>query len=146
MHQHVRQTINPVRRAARLTGLAALVAGAVAGTGAVTAAPAVAHGAVRSSHAERHTHGVSAKLRHGRLTVRGTHRSDAIALRLEAGRPDVLHIDVGDDGSADFSVGRRFVDAIRVNARGGEDRLRIDESNGVFTDTIPTTLDGGAGD
>ena len=32
------------------------------------------------------------------------------------------------------------------NGDNGDDVVRIDESNGVFTDTIPTTIDGGNGD
>ena len=32
-----------------------------------------------------------------------------------------------------------------VEAGNGDDAVRIDESNGVFTDTIPTTIDGGNG-
>jgi Ca2+-binding RTX toxin-like protein len=32
-----------------------------------------------------------------------------------------------------------------VDARGGDDRVRIDESNGAFTDRIPTTIAGGDG-
>jgi Ca2+-binding RTX toxin-like protein len=85
------------------------------------------------------------KLKQGVLTVRGTKRSDKIALRLQAGRPDVLQIDVGDDGSPDFAVARSAVAKIAVNARAGNDSVRIDETNGAFTDTIPTTIDGGDG-
>ena len=63
-----------------------------------------------------------------------------------AGRqPGVLQVDVGDDGSADFSFARADVATIAVDARHGDDLVRIDESNGVFTDTIPTTIDGGDG-
>jgi Ca2+-binding RTX toxin-like protein len=85
------------------------------------------------------------KLRHGVLTVTGTEASERIALRLAAGRPEILEIDVGDDGSADFSVTRERIARIAVYGEGGDDVLRIDEENGVFTDVIPTTLDGGDG-
>jgi predicted lipoprotein with Yx(FWY)xxD motif len=88
---------------------------------------------------------VHAKLKHGLLTVEGTEASDRIALRLKAGRPDILQVDVGDDGSADFSFKRKHIRRIAVDARAGDDLVRIDEVNGVFTDTIPTTFDGGAG-
>jgi Ca2+-binding RTX toxin-like protein len=88
---------------------------------------------------------VKANLNHGVLTVRGTKASDKIALRLQAGEPSILQIDVGDNGSADFSVNRSNVAKIVVSARAGDDAVRIDESNGVFTDTIPTTIDGGDG-
>jgi hypothetical protein len=33
-----------------------------------------------------------------------------------------------------------------VDAAAGDDSIRIDDSNGAFTDTTPTTIDGGAGD
>jgi predicted lipoprotein with Yx(FWY)xxD motif len=85
------------------------------------------------------------KLRHGLLTIEGTKASDKIALRLQAGNPGILQVDVGDDGSADFSFKRKHVAKIALDARAGDDLVRIDEANGVFSDVIPTTLDGGAG-
>jgi predicted lipoprotein with Yx(FWY)xxD motif/Ca2+-binding RTX toxin-like protein len=88
---------------------------------------------------------VRAKLMHGLLTVVGTEASDKIALRLKAGEPGILQVDVGDDGSANFSFKRKHIAKIAVAARAGDDLVRIDEGNGVFTDTIPTTLDGGDG-
>ena len=36
------------------------------------------------------------KLKHGVLTIEGTKGDDTIVLRLQAGRPDVLQVDVGD--------------------------------------------------
>ena len=42
-------------------------------------------------------------------------------------------------------MARARVDRIDVEGRAGDDLLRIDDSNGVFTDAIPTTLDGGSG-
>src|SRR4051812_10476461 len=133
------RTARPVRPA-RLAGTALAIAGVIAGAGGIATAPADA--------ASSHRHGVEftyPKLRQGTLKIEGTRASDRIALRLEAGRPGILQIDVGDNGSADFSIRRRLVDRIAVDARAGDDLVRIDESNGVFTDTIPTTLDGGAG-
>jgi hypothetical protein len=88
---------------------------------------------------------VSATLYNGTLSVSGTKAPDKIALRLKAGDAGVLEVDAGDDGSADFSFARADVARIVVDGRAGGDSLRIDESNGVFTDKIPTTLDGGAG-
>ena len=85
------------------------------------------------------------KLKHGVLTIAGTEASDKIALRLQAGHPDMLQVDVGDDGSADFSFERKHIARIAVDAAAGDDLVRIDESNGVFTDSIPTTIDGGDG-
>jgi Ca2+-binding RTX toxin-like protein len=85
------------------------------------------------------------KLKQGVLTIQGTKASEKIALRLQAGQPGTLQIDVGDDGSADFSFARSEVAKIAVQAKAGNDLVRIDESNGLFTDAIPTTIDGGEG-
>ena len=128
----------PNIRATRLAGIAVAVAGVIAGAGGIAAVPADAaasHKAESSSY--RHAHFERPELRHGTLIVKGTRASDRIALRLKAGRPDILQVDVGDDGSADFAVKRRFVARIVVDARAGNDLVRIDESNGVFTDTHP---------
>ena len=76
---------------------------------------------------------------------RGHWREREIALRLKAGQPGILQIDLGDDGSADFQVRRDRVRRIAVDARAGDDVVRIDEANGAFTDSIPTALDGGDG-
>jgi predicted lipoprotein with Yx(FWY)xxD motif len=85
------------------------------------------------------------KLSHGVLAIAGTKASDRIALRLKAGDPNVIQVDVGDDGSADFSFKRKLVARIAVDARAGDDLIRMDESNGAFTSTIPTTIGAGAG-
>ncbi len=86
-----------------------------------------------------------ASLENGVLAVTGTNASDNIALRLQAGQPGTLQVDLGDDGSADFSFARAAVAKIALDGGNSGDRLRIDESNGVFADTIPTTIDGGNG-
>jgi Ca2+-binding RTX toxin-like protein len=128
-----------LRLAASALAAAAAVTGAtgiVAGEG--NAAPGIK--AEQASYSSEH-----AKLRHGVLRVKGTEASDKIALRLQAGNPAILQVDVGDDGSADFNFERARIAKIAVNARPGNDLVRIDDSNGPFTDSIPTTLDGGAG-
>ena len=43
----------------------------------------------------------------GSSTIKGTKASDKITLRLKAGDPGVLEVDVGDDGVPDFSFSRR---------------------------------------
>ena len=86
-----------------------------------------------------------AKLQRGVLKVNGTGAGERIALRLKAGDPGLLQVDFGDDGQAEFQVRRERVNRIAVDARAGDDALRIDEANGAFTDSIPTTLDGGDG-
>jgi predicted lipoprotein with Yx(FWY)xxD motif len=85
------------------------------------------------------------KLRHGVLSIVGTAASDKIALRLKAGNAEILQVDVGDNGSADFSFKRSQIARISVAALAGDDLVRIDEANGAFTDTIPTRINGGAG-
>jgi Ca2+-binding RTX toxin-like protein len=92
-----------------------------------------------------YSHRGDPQLKHGLLTIDGTEASDKIALRLKAGDPGTLEVDFGDDGSADFSFKRKHIARIAVDAGAGDDLVRIDESNGIFTDSIPTTLDGGPG-
>ena len=98
-----------------------------------------------SSAAAAPYHGVKASLNYGTLTVKGTKAGDKIALRLKAGDSSVLEVDAGDDGSAEVGFPRGNVARIVVDGGAGNDAIRIDESNGVFEDTIPTTLAGGSG-
>jgi Ca2+-binding RTX toxin-like protein len=138
-----------VRPASWLAASAVIVALCVAGAvAAVLAAPgnaAPAPNAHKASHSSKESGFKHPKLKHGVLRVKGTEASDKIALRLQAGDPATLQVDVGDDGSADFSFERKEIANIAVDARPGDDLVRIDDSNGLFTDSIPTTLDGGAG-
>jgi Ca2+-binding RTX toxin-like protein len=143
--------INESRRARPVwlsaSAVAVAVAAAVAGAAGIAAGPgnaAPALNAAKASHAHKADRFKHPKLRHGVLTIEGTEASDKIALRLLAGNPGILQVDVG-DGSADFSFRRANVASIAVDALAGDDSVRIDDSNGAFTDTIPTTIDGGAG-
>jgi hypothetical protein len=77
--------------------------------------------------------------------VEGTNGDDRIALGLQPGNPANLQVDLGDDGSAEFSIPRAEVKRLAVDGGNGDDSLRIDESNGLFTDAVPTTIDGGNG-
>ena len=94
----------------------------------------------------QNTSGVSAVVSHRTLVVSGTTGADTVALRLKAGDPTTVQVDVGNDGSADFSFARSALNAIDVRMSAGPDIVRIDDSNGAFTDSIPTTLAGGGGD
>src|SRR5262245_47358819 len=87
----------------------------------------------------------TAQIVSGTLVLTGNGASDRLALRLQAGIPTMLDVDVGDDGTADISFDRTLVTAIDVAAGGGNDRVRIDQSNGTFTDE-EITVDGGSGD
>ncbi len=80
------------------------------------------------------------------LHVIGTTASSNLALRLRAAQPSVLEIDVGNDGSIEFGFDRSLFTCIVIDARGGDDQILIDETNGVFTDTEATTVRGGVGD
>jgi Ca2+-binding RTX toxin-like protein len=133
------RTLRPLWLATVAAVLVSLAAGAVAEPGAAAPAGANAYYPPQQSTIKRPT------LAYGALRIKGTERSDKIALRLQAGVPDTLQIDVGDDGSPEFTFKRSKIAKIAVDARAGNDIVRIDESNGAFTDTIPTTLDGGNG-
>jgi hypothetical protein len=139
MKHSIRPKQSPVTRPARLAATAAAVALVVAGAAGIGAGVSSAAPAAGAATTIRPT------LRHGLLTVAGTPGNDTIALRLKSGDPGILQVDVGDDGSADFSFQRADVARIAVDARAGADSVRIDQINGAFTDTIPTTINGGAG-
>src|SRR6266516_3089177 len=138
------RSIRPLWLSASAVAVAAAVAG-VAGIAAGPGSAAPVRHAAKASHAHKADRFKHPKLRHGVLTIEGTEAGDRIALRLQAGDAGVLQVDVGDDGSADFSFERAHVASIAVDAAEGDDSVRIDESNGSFTDSIPTTIDGGPG-
>jgi Ca2+-binding RTX toxin-like protein len=125
-----------LRRVAALSAAAAGIAVATAG-----AYPAQGAAAPHRHHLEP----ARVRLEHHTLRVQGTEANDAIALRLAAGDPTVIQVDLGDDGSADFSFPRAAIEKIRIETRGGDDRVRIDDTHGAFTDAIPTRIDGGPG-
>jgi hypothetical protein len=134
-----------VARSMRVTAFAIAAAAAVAaGTLAGVGNAAPARTAAIASHSQKKPI-KQPTLENGLLTVEGTNEGDRIALRLQAGQPGILQVDFGDDGSAEFSFERRQIAQIVVDAGNGGDAVRIDESNGAFSDTIPTTLEGGNG-
>lgn len=90
--------------------------------------------------------GVRAQIKRGTLDVKGGDGGQQVALRLTAGDPSRIQVDAGDDSSADFSFARNEVRAIDVKMGDGDDSARIDDTNGAFTDSIPTTIAGGDGD
>ena len=89
---------------------------------------------------------VKASITKSTLTITGTKAADAITIRLQAGAPDILEVDVGADGTADFRFGRDRFTAVIVSGGAGNDTLVADPINGSFTDTEITTLNGEAGD
>jgi RTX calcium-binding nonapeptide repeat (4 copies) len=102
-------------------------------------------GAAKQSYSHRAHRIERPKFRHHQLVVLGTEGADKIALRLAPGRPDVLQVDAGDDRTPDFSIHLEPIDAITVDAGPGDDVVRIDDTNGAFTSSFPTTIAGGDG-
>jgi hypothetical protein len=92
------------------------------------------------------TEGVKASIDDGTLVVKGDQKANEVALRLRAGDASRLELDVGEDGSADRSFARANLSAIKIRTGAGDDSARIDDSNGSFTDSIPTDIGGGADD
>src|SRR5262249_16647795 len=135
--------INMTKVTVRLRRLAVLPLAAAAVVAVATAAAYPARGAAATHrhHGER----AHARLKHHTLLVRGSNANDSIALGLAAGKPDVVQVDVGDNGTADFSFPRAAIRSISIDARDGNDRVRIDDTNGAFTNAIPTRIDGGPG-
>jgi Ca2+-binding RTX toxin-like protein len=86
---------------------------------------------------------VTASVSRGTLTVTGSAPGERIALRAASGGR--LVVDVGDNGSPNFTFLRSRFTRIVVSGGLGNDRLRIDESKGAFTNTERTTLNGGPG-
>ena len=85
---------------------------------------------------------VDAEVAGGTLLISGSQSPDQIALRLDALDANKLQVDVGDNGSADFTFDRATFTAIRVDAGNGNDTIRIDEIPGVFTTTESMRIDG----
>jgi Ca2+-binding RTX toxin-like protein len=120
-----------------------LIAAAVVIAAAVTATAALG-GNYKQHRSHDSNRKVKAKIRNGMLTVTGTGADDTLTLRLRAGDPNTLQVD---DGSGRHVLGfdRRRFQAIVVNAGAGNDVVSIDETNGAFTDTDATTLNGEGG-
>jgi len=100
-----------------------------------------AHSSAKSSKVD----GVRAAVKRGTLNVKGGDSANTIALRLSADQSRI-QVDVGDNGSADFSFASGDVSAIKVKTGDAADSVRIDDANGAFTgDSRPTTIAGGGG-
>ena len=72
------------------------------------------------------------------LSIDGDAAADQITLRLAPGAPNVLQVDQASFDRTTFS-------RIAIRSGAGTDTVRIDDSNGVFTDTETTTIETGAG-
>src|SRR6188472_4000309 len=138
-NQRAENTIRQRRVVAPVVALAAIAAAMIL----------PAHGAAaRYRHVVHDRHQAEpahVRLEHHTLKVKGTNASDAIALRLAAGNPSIVQVDIGDDGSPDFTVPVAAIEEITIDGGPGDDRLRIDDTNGTLTNAIQTTIDGGPG-
>ena len=109
---------------------------------AVAAAVAIATGLSIAAPADA---AYKARISKGTLTLTGNGKGEKLQLRLRPGNKNVLQVDVGLNGTADFSLDRRRFKRIVVNAGGGVDTISIAENFGAFTNTEKTTLNGGSG-
>ena len=110
---------------------------------AVTVAVAATTAGASGHSAAKKDHEVKGKIHRGTLAVTGTNGSDTLTLGLRAGDPETLIVGTG---GRELAFDRRKFGTIVVNAGDGNDSVRIDELNGVFTDTEATTLNGEGGD
>ena len=109
-------------RAVRPVLLAVSAAAAIAAVGG-TAGTAAGHGTASAHYAHKASH----LRKRRRSTIRSSRMAssrsrepmpdDRLALRLQSGNPAVLQVDVGDDGSADFSFARAEIARISVDGR-----------------------------
>src|SRR5262245_33483072 len=72
-----------------------------------------------------------APIRKGTLSIVGGSTDSSLALRLAPN--NMLALDDGDDGTADFLFDRSKFTSIVVDAGGGADLVRIDDSQGLVS-------------
>jgi len=77
----------------------------------------------------------------GTLQITGDGESDALAIQLDPTNPTFLDLDVGEDGTVDFTFDTTTFSAINVAAGGGNDEVRV--GNGLASKAL--TIDGGPG-
>jgi hypothetical protein len=81
----------------------------------------------------------TAQVKAGTLQIRGDGASDRLVL---TPAPTTLLVDVGEDGTADFTFDRSTFTAVNVQAGDGDDEVRVDNA----VSPLELTIDGGAGD
>src|SRR3954447_5805246 len=72
----------------------------------------------------------------GKVTLTGNGASDKISLHLRPGAPDILEADIGSDGTPDLLFDRSTFTAVDVNAGGGDDEIRVENSGGIINDEV----------
>jgi Ca2+-binding RTX toxin-like protein len=127
-----------VRAAALSVFVAALFLSPSSSFGAPEAKPPPAKAAKKKQKVE-------VDVRRGQLNVLGTAKSERITLRLKPGNTSRLQVDVGGNGSAEFTFNRSAFNRIVVHGAAGADALSIDERYGVFTGSEATSLFGDSG-
>jgi len=105
------------------------------GTGAVAGALLIASLGFAADQAKAAT---TAHVQAGTLQITGNGASDTLAVTFDPATNRVL-LDVGEDGTVDFSFDRSTFTAIDIAAGGGNDDVRVGNAVG------PVTIDGGAG-
>ena len=80
----------------------------------------------------------TAQVQDGTLDIVGDNASDKLALLLAPGAPGTLQLDVGEDGTADFSFDRSTFTAIDVQAGGGDDEVVVDQRSTARSPTTPS--------
>ena len=83
-----------------------------------------------------------AQVQAGTLQIVGDGASDKLELLTAPDNPNIVELDVGEDGTIDFAFDRSTFSAISVQAGGGNDEVRI--APGAQLGDV--TIDGGAGD
>jgi Ca2+-binding RTX toxin-like protein len=126
--------------AALLVFVAFLASSADSSYGATTARPTT-----QAAKEPKKKPKVKASIRRGQLNVLGTARSDKITLRLKPSNKSRLQVDVGGNGSAEFTFKRSAFNRIVVHGAAGADTLSINERFGVFTNTEATSFFGDTG-
>src|SRR5512139_536561 len=86
-----------------------------------------------------------AQVKSGKLSIIGNSAASKLSLRLGATAATLL-VDIGDDGSAEYTFDRSTFDRIAIDAGGGNDIVRMDEQAGAFTNEEQVTISGGSGD
>jgi Ca2+-binding RTX toxin-like protein len=81
-----------------------------------------------------------AQVQAGTLQIIGDAASDKLSLGASPVDPNILQVDVGEDGTVDFSFDRSTFNAIDVEAGGGNDEVRV--VGGVDPGNV--TINGGA--
>jgi len=81
----------------------------------------------------------------GVLRVLGDGQNDTVDLRVSKQDPSLLEFDVNNDDKFDGTVPLGSFNGIQAIMGAGNDTVRIDDSNGSFTDQKPTAIAGGDG-